>query len=150
MDILQERELDFLVPFLIFERSLKKKLTEENNDPKTLCDWIEENADISKEKRPKFVSVLVKCIMEYVTTTTSSVNGIDCESAVSKKSHCDDEKALLSSFKPVLSRFIGDDVELQKFTLYATQLFAYEKSFPKGKKKNFFNVKHVFKKWFFF
>lgn len=88
--------------------------------------------------------------MEYVTTTTSSVNGIDCESAVSKKSHCDDEKALLSSFKPVLSRFIGDDVELQKFTLYATQLFAYEKSFPKGKKKNFFNVKHVFKKWFFF
>ncbi|CAD5126041.1 DgyrCDS14214 [Dimorphilus gyrociliatus] len=132
VDILQERELDFLVPFLIFERSLKKKLTEENYDPNSLSDWVEENTDISKEERPKFVSVLVKCIMEYVTTRTSTVNGIDCESAVSKKSHCDDEKALLSSFKPVLSRFIGDDVELQKFTLYATQLFAYEKSFPKG------------------
>ena len=38
----------------------------------------------------------------------------------------------LAHFQGLIERFVSDDIQLQISSLYATQVFCYDKHFPKG------------------
>ncbi|CAB4020089.1 eukaryotic translation initiation factor 4 gamma 2-like, partial [Paramuricea clavata] len=129
-EVLQEQGLIFLSPQLKAQSELFKQI---QNDPNvsSLYKWIKDNIDVKLHSSPEFASVLTTCVLKYVTMTTSLAPNVDRNQPLDKEIQ-DQEKLMMENMKPLLQKFLNDNVQLQVSALYALQVFCHCNEFPKG------------------
>merc|ERR1719450_1130820 len=123
---LEQRQLSFLVPILAIK------------------------ADMWRQMETDFISALITTIMKLICEETTLKN--DTPSV--DKDDTDKEKEMIMEFKNIFSTYLTSP-ELQLAAVYALQVFAFSRSFPKGMLLRWFVAlyeadivdEHVFLKW---
>jgi translation initiation factor 4G len=130
-EILEDRGLSFLFPFLRIQSELWKQLEGAEPNPVTYYKWIKDNVDARLHADPTFITLLVTTVVRYVTAGSTLREGVDVSSAPSK-ADTDMETQLLNKFKGVLQKFLLDKLALHVTALYAVQVYAHSNNNPKG------------------
>ncbi|XP_033117991.1 eukaryotic translation initiation factor 4 gamma 2-like [Anneissia japonica] len=136
IDILDGKNLSFLFPLLRLQGDIWKQIKTDPN-PQTLYKWIKDSVDPSLHKEKGFINALTTGILKYVTQESSLQDGMDV-TIVPDKVVQEKEKALLNKFKPLLQRFVHENLNLQMVALYALQTHCFHTNFPKGMLLRFF------------
>jgi len=123
---LEKLQLSFLVPHLAIKADMWRQL-ESNPDPTAFLKWINDTIPESNRKEVEFVSALIATIMKHICESTTLKNS----SASVDKEDTDKERAKIEAFKNILSVHLASP-ELQLAAVYALQVFAFSRSFPKG------------------
>ena len=123
---LEKLELSFLVPHLAIKADMWRQL-ESNPDPTSFLKWINDTIPEKNRKEVEFVSALIATIMKHICESTTLKNS----SASVDKEDTDKERAKIEDFKNLLSVHLANP-ELQLAAVYALQVFAFSRSFPKG------------------
>ncbi|XP_071956220.1 eukaryotic translation initiation factor 4 gamma 2-like [Antedon mediterranea] len=136
IEILDGKNLSFLFPLLRLQGDIWKQIKSDPN-PQTLYKWIKDSVDPSLHKEKGFINALTTGILKYVTQESSLQESVDL-SVVPEKVVQEKEKVLLDKFKPLLQRFVHENVNLQMVALYALQTLCFQENFPKGMLLRFF------------
>ncbi|XP_059486648.1 eukaryotic translation initiation factor 4 gamma 2 isoform X2 [Neocloeon triangulifer] len=129
-EILEDRDLSFLLPLLRIQSELWKQLQSDPN-PTQFYKWIKENLDPSHYTNPGFVNALVTVLIKYITQESTLAEGLDASNPP-EKAVLEKEQALLGRFKLVLQSFLHEKVDLQVIAVYGLQTFCHSLQFPKG------------------
>ncbi|XP_076801566.1 eukaryotic translation initiation factor 4 gamma 2-like [Clavelina lepadiformis] len=130
LEILNGKQLSFLLPLLRMEMELSSQLNEEQS-PTGIYRWIRDNISSELQSDPRFIEALMTCCLDHMTRDCSLADGVDRTKNASKEIQMR-EKMRLSAMKPVLQKFMHDQTRLQLHALYAVQTFAFTNNFPKG------------------
>jgi len=123
---LEKLELSFLVPHLAIKADMWRQL-ESNPDPTSFLKWINDTIPEKNRKEVEFVSALIATIMKHICESTTLKNS----TASVDKEDTDKERSKIEDFKNLLSLHLANP-ELQLAAVYALQVFAFSRSFPRG------------------
>lgn len=124
-DILEERELSFLFPLLKIQAEMSKQL-QTIPDALAFFSWVQDNVNPNYHSSQGFISALMSVVVKFVTSEIKQKFG----SEQSDKTTKENEKELLSKFKPVFDKFL-DKVDLQIIAIYALQSTWFAMDSPK-------------------
>lgn len=123
LQVLEDRRLAYLCPYLKFRVELLKKLTSPSIDPNDLFSFIEYQATVYDKNTQSFIQTLVTCIYETAISSTLTSSKTD-------KTILNQEKIFLETHRQCLQTYLKT-MEQQVWALYALQLIAYKNNFPK-------------------
>jgi len=129
-DILEDRQLSFLIPLLRIQSELAAGL-ERDPSPHSFFKFIKETLDVEHHTAPSFVSALMTVLLRSILADSTLGEGVD-KTVNPDKGLADKEKELLAKYKPVLQAFLHDHTSLQIVAIYALQVLMYSEKFPKG------------------
>lgn len=146
---LEQRQLSFLVPILAIKADMWRQLESDRNSASFL-QWINNTIPENNRMETGFISALITTIMKHICEETTLKN--DTPSV--DKDDTDKEKEMIMEFKTIFSSYLTSP-ELQLAAVYALQVFAFSRSFPKGMLLRWFVAlyeadivdEHVFLKW---
>jgi len=146
---LEQRQLSFLVPILAIKADMWRQLESDRN-PSSFLQWINSTIPENNRIESGFISALITTIMKLICEETTLKN--DTPSV--DKDDTDKEKEMIMEFKNIFSTYLTSP-ELQLAAVYALQVFAFSRSFPKGMLLRWFVAlyeadivdEHVFLKW---
>merc|ERR1719188_1475761 len=141
--------MDQLPPNLRTEEQLGEQLESDRNSASFL-QWINNTIPENNRMETGFISALITTIMKHICEETTLKN--DTPSV--DKDDTDKEKEMIMEFKTIFSSYLTSP-ELQLAAVYALQVFAFSRSFPKGMLLRWFVAlyeadivdEHVFLKW---
>lgn len=122
LHVLEDRRLAYLCPYLKFRVQLFEKLSP-SIDPHDLFSYIEYQTSIYDKHTQSFIQTLVTCIYETAISPTFASSKLD-------KAILNQEKIFLENHRQTLQTYLKT-IEQQVWALYALQLIAYQKNFPK-------------------
>ena len=148
-DLIEQRQLSFLVPVLANKADMWRQL-ENDPSPEGLLAWIKKTVPEANKKDQGFVSTLITTIVRLISESTTLKNNTTSV----EKADTDKEKEMITEFKTVLSSYLVSP-ELQLVAVYALQVFCFSRSFPKGMLLRWFVAlyeediidEHVFLNW---
>ncbi|KJE96765.1 hypothetical protein CAOG_07037 [Capsaspora owczarzaki ATCC 30864] len=128
---LKRYALEFLKPLLRTELELREMLAS-NATISEIYKFLKETCDPSFFTKPDFVLLLSSAVLDHIDSKVMSGSEGDAAgdstlSAEAKKT----ELALFKQYAPIIRKFTDHDVKLQLYVVYAAQLFALKRDFPK-------------------
>jgi len=129
-DILEDRQLSFLIPLLRIQSELRAGL-EKDPSPHAFFKFIKDTLDAKHHTAPAFVNALMTVLIKGIVADSTLAEGLD-PTVNPDKNLADKEKELLERYKPVLQAFLHNHTDLQTTAIYALQVFMYSNKFPKG------------------
>ncbi|CAL8079282.1 unnamed protein product [Orchesella dallaii] len=128
-EILEERELSFLFPLLKIQSEMAKRL-QINSDPTDFLEWVKGQVDVTYQTSQGFIHALMTVIFKFING--EGLQGIKGNpTQAPEKQMKEKEKALLLKYKPVISTFLQDRVDLQVIAIYALQSAWFALECPK-------------------
>ena len=123
LQVLEDRRLAYLCPYLKFRVQLLDKLSSSSLDPNDLFSFIEYQTTIYDKTTQSFIQTLVTCIYETALSST-------LKSSKTDKNTLNQEKIFLETHRQSLQTYLKT-IEQQVWALYALQTIAYKNNFPK-------------------
>jgi translation initiation factor 4G len=123
LQVLEDRGLAYLCPYLKLRVDLFHKLTLTIDDPAEFLAFVDSQGQIYDKTSQVFIQTLVTTVYETAISTSSSTIKTD-------KTSLNQEKCLIEMHRSCLQTYIKT-IEQQIWTLYALQLIAYKANFPK-------------------
>lgn len=138
VQILEDRELAFVMPMLKIESVLFDKVCQEQLDCSQLKDWIESNVDTQTQASTDFIQSLVTCVVKNASEKTVLNSGQTSASKVDKQL-VEEQKKLIAKYKDILYPYLASNSSKQVEAIYAMQVYAGSKGFPKYFLAHLFN-----------
>jgi translation initiation factor 4G len=123
LQVLEDRHLAYLCPYLKLRVELLSKLSSPSVDPGDLLAFVDQQALTYDKTSRSFIQTLVTCIYETAISPTL----VSCKT---DKSTLNQEKIVVEMHRLCLQTYLKT-AEQQVWALYALQLLAYKHNFPK-------------------
>ena len=123
LQVLEDRRLAYLCPYLKLRVELLNKLTAPCQDSNEFLSFVELQSHLYDKTSQSFIQTLVTCV--YETAISFSLTASKTDKAVLNQ-----EKLLIETHRQCLQAHLKT-IEQQIWALYALQLIAYKNNFPK-------------------
>jgi len=134
VQILEDRELEFVYPMLKIESILYEKIHASLSESQ-LIEWIESAVSADIRQSNDFIQSLVTCIVK--NAAEKSVLSNDFEKM--NKININQQKELIRKYKKILQDYLKSSLDKQVEAIYAMQVYASSKGFPKYFLAHLFN-----------
>jgi len=95
-------------------------------------EWVKGQVDVTYQTSHGFIHALMTVIFKFINSEAVQALGIDANlTQANEKMIKDKESELLSRYKPVISTFLQDRVDLQVIAIYALQSAWFALDCPK-------------------
>jgi translation initiation factor 4G len=143
VQILEDRELSFVYPMLKIEATLFEKI-QANLSSVELKQWIESHVDLDVRMSMGFIQSLVACIVKNAAESSllseeNEENNKANFNSKMDKMHVAKQKQSIEKYQDLLQEYLSSKLTKQVEAIYAMQVYASSKGFPKYFLAHLFN-----------
>ena len=140
VQVLEDRELLFVQPMLKLESALFEKIFVEGVEEAELKKWLDSHVSGSGVRGSSaFVHSLVTCVVRSAAEK-SVLSELSCLHSKMDKLHVSEQKRLIAKYREVLAESLRGNRARQIEAIYAMQVYAGSKGFPKYFLAHLFNA----------
>lgn len=136
VQILEDRELEFVYPMLKIESLIFEKI-QSNLSNKELNEWIDITVSSDIRSSNDFIQSLVTCIVKNAAEKSVLSNDISLDKM--NKNNINNQKQLIQKYQNILQDYLKKSLSKQIEAIYAMQVYASSKGFPKYFLAHLFN-----------
>lgn len=137
-DLLEDRNLTFLLPMLRIESDITKQIVSDDVSPANLFKWLKENVPPPLQQSTEFIQVVFGTLLKNIIRKVSEKHNEPETQNFTLAMFADQEREF-AKYGKVLHFFVDGHPHLQLAILYSLQTYAHGVHFPKGLIEKWFN-----------